>query len=85
MRSCGGAWAERKLPMRKVHGMEKVRQKMNKLADGCREVHWADVLRKSRDRVHRSTAKRSFARAGLDVAWRRPREKPQRSAEHERA
>ena len=76
---------KRKLSARAVHGMERARRRLNKDADGDREVHWRDIMKKCRVKVHRSTARRSFKREGLDVAWRRAREKPLRKVEHEQA
>ena len=76
---------KRKMTDRAVHGMENIRKKMTKEADGDYEIHWNDLVRKSRARVHRTTAKRSMNRAGLNVAWRRAREKPLRKPEHEQA
>ena len=50
---------------------------------GQREVHWNEIIQKSNvPQVHRTTAQRAFAREGIDVKWRRPREKPLRKAEH---
>ena len=47
------------------------------------EVTWRDIIKKARvSHVHPTTAKRSLARAGITVASRRPREKPQRVEEH---
>ena len=76
---------KRKMTDRAVHGMENIRKKMTKEADGDYEIHWNDLVRKTRARVHRTTAKRSMNRAGLNVAWRRAREKPLRKPEHEQA
>ena len=59
-----------------------------KLLSSCahrQEVCWFDVVKKARSpKAHRSTVKRAFEREGLKVAARRPREKPQRTPEHER-
>ena len=76
---------KRKMTDRAVHGMENIRKKMTKGADGGYEIHWNDLVRKTRARVHRTTAKRSMNRAGLNVAWRRAREKTRRKPEHEQA
>lgn len=76
---------KRKMTDRAVHGMDKARKAMSKAVDGDFEIHWDDLVRKTRARVHRTTAKRSMNRAGLNVAWRRAREKPLRQPEHEAA
>ena len=60
------------------------RKNLIKKADNQREVRWNDI--QSRARVphgHRSTLSRAFRRENTPVAARRPREKPQRTAEHE--
>jgi hypothetical protein len=47
------------------------------------EVHWDDVIRVSRvPRVSRSTASRALKKEAINVEWRRPREKPSRTADH---
>ena len=61
------------------------RKKLIKKASNQREVRWEDVRRAARTPVcHRSTLKRAFAREGIPVAARTPREKPQRKPEHKR-
>ena len=45
------------------------------------EVHWQDILRAARVKVHRTTAATAMRKAGYDVQWRRPREKPMRPKE----
>ena len=77
---------KRKLTHRWVCKMNTTRKGLLARADGCYEVRWKDVLTKSRaPKVHRSTLKRSFDRSGIPVQARRPREKPQRTAEHAKA
>ena len=73
---------KRKLSRRVVQKLDTTRVAMIEQADNKVEVHWKDVLRRARVRVHPTTAARSFKAEGLDVKWRRPREKPQRDAEH---
>lgn len=67
-----------------VERMDAARKALVKKADNQREVRWADVRRAARvPDGHRSSLKRAFAREGIPVAARRPREKPQRTQEHE--
>jgi hypothetical protein len=54
-----------------------------KNVDAEAEVTYAMIMRKARVNVHRTTAARSLAPLG--VKWRRLREKPPRTAEHEEA
>ena len=62
--------------------MNRTRKDLVKKARSQYEVRWKDVLRKARvPKAHRTTAKRSFDRLGLKVAWRPCREKPQRTKE----
>jgi hypothetical protein len=68
---------------RNVLKMEKTRKELIKKADAEWEVHWEDVMKKARvPTADLTTVSRAFAREGLDVAWRPPREKPLRSPEH---
>lgn len=74
---------KRVLGLRAVKALNKTRKALVKRANGEHEVHWQDVIKKTRvKQVHRSTAKRAFAREGVDVQWRQPREKPSRGPEH---
>ena len=60
--------------------MEAARKTLLKQADGNREVRWQDLRQKARaPKAHRTTISRSFARSGLEVERRRPREKLQRT------
>lgn len=59
------------------------RVKLVKQAGAQREVTYKDIMRKARVKVHRTTAARCLAPMG--VKWRRLREKPPRTAEHEEA
>ena len=69
-----------------VRAMDAARKKIIKDADGNREVRWKDIQKTARvPKAHRTTAARSFARQGLDVQARRPREKPDRTPEAEKA
>ena len=73
-----------KYSRRAVLKMNKVRKSLIKKADGEYEVHWADVMAKARvPKGHVSSAGRAFAREGVDVSWRIPRQKPMRGKEHE--
>jgi hypothetical protein len=64
--------------------MEKVRKDLIAKADGNNEVHWGDIMKKARvKKADVTTVARAFAREGLAVEWRRPREKPMRGPEHE--
>jgi hypothetical protein len=45
------------------------------------EVHWQDILRVARVKVDPTTAATAMRRAGYDIEWRRPREKPMRPKE----
>ena len=74
---------KRALASRGVKALNATRKKLIKKSKGEYEVHWKDVIKKARvTTVHRSTAKRAFDREGIDVEWRRPREKPSRGPEH---
>lgn len=73
------------LGKRAIRAMNKTRKELIKKAKGQYEVHWKDVIKAARvQKVHRTTAKRSFLREGLPVEWRRAREKPMRSADIEK-
>ena len=64
--------------------MDVTRKKLIKKADNQREVRWNDIQRSARvPHGRRSTLTRAFRRENIPVAARRPREKPQRTAEHE--
>ena len=68
----------------RVKSLNTVRKALIKKAQGEREVHWRDILRSGRvRRGHPTTISRAFKREGIPVEWRRPREKPQRTAQHE--
>jgi hypothetical protein len=69
---------------RSVLKMNAVRKSLVKKADGEYEVHWEDVMKKARvPKTDPTTAARAFAREGIDVSWRTPREKLLRGKEHE--
>lgn len=77
----------RKPKLTRAHVLKMNRTRVKLISDpkvgGQREVHWDEVVEKSGvPPVDRTTAMRAFAREGIDVQWRRPREKPQRTAEH---
>ena len=64
--------------------MDVARKKLIKKADNQREVRWGDIRRSARvPEGHRNTLKTAFGREDILVAARRPREKPQRTADHE--
>ena len=73
----------RKLSRRTVMKLNAMRQHLIETLNNEGEVHWKTLLRRARVRVHPTTAARSFKAEGIDVKWRRPRERPQRDAEHE--
>lgn len=76
---------KRKLSRRAVLRMNSSRKQLIKRADSTEEVHWDDVIAHARvAKVHPSTAARSMSREGIPVAWRAPRERPQREPHHER-
>ena len=64
--------------------MDAKRKEFIKTADNRRGVRWGDVRRGARvPKGHRSTLKKAFDREKIPVAARRPRQKPQRTPEHE--
>jgi hypothetical protein len=70
---------KRLLTRRQVLAMNSKRKELIKKAEGEHEVRWKDVIKKTRGvTCHRATASRAFKEAGLDVKWRRAREKPKR-------
>ena len=76
---------KRILSIRAVKALNTTRKQLIKQANGEYEVHWKDVIKKARVmKVHRSTAKRALAKQGIEVEWRRPREKPMRTPEVEK-
>ena len=65
---------------RLVHKINYTRKRLQKKANGEREVRWEDIRRASRaPRVHRTTVSRAFQREGIAVQARRPRTKPDRT------
>ena len=63
--------------------MDKARKDLAKKVSSGREVLWRDIRKAARvPDGHRSTLKNAFAREGINVAARRPREKPRRTPEH---
>jgi hypothetical protein len=74
---------KRKLSDRAVAAINTKRKDLIAKADGCREIKWEEVIQKSRVRkVHATTAQRSLKKAGIDVAARAPRQKPQLDDKH---
>lgn len=72
-----------KLSARAVAALDKKRKELVDKCYGIREVHWPEVIKKARvTQVHQNTAKNALARAGISVATRRNREKPERRQEH---
>ena len=64
--------------------MDVTSKKPTKKADNQREVRWDDAQRSARvPHGHRNTLRGAFRRENIPVAARRPREKPQRTAELE--
>ena len=75
--------AKRKLSQRAVRALDAKRTALIDKCEGTREVHWDEVIKKARVKpVHPTTAKRSLVDAGIPVATRRNRDKPQRKKEH---
>lgn len=75
---------KKKVSRRNVLSMNATRRKIIKKVKGTRQVKWDEIVHKSRaPSVHRSTASRAFKREGIDAQFRRSREKPQRTEEHE--
>ena len=73
-----------KLTKQNVRKLNTTRKTLIKAAKGEREVHWDEIIKKSRvPEVDPTTAARSLRSAGIDVAARKPREKPMRTKEHE--
>ena len=74
---------KRKLSARAVRAIDAKRKELISKAGGRREVTWPEVLRKARVKpVHSTTARRALSAAGIPVAARAPRQKPQRAAAH---
>ena len=65
-----------------VTALTQKRKELIKKAQNDREVRWRDVVKAARaPKGHRSTVKRAFDGEMINVAARRPREKPQRTKE----
>ena len=63
-----------------VQKLDRTRKKLQRAAQGEREVRWEDVRRASRaPKAHRSTLMRAFEREGVSVRARPPRSKPDRT------
>ena len=63
-----------------VQKLDRARKKLQRAAQGEREVRWEDVRRASRaPKAHRSTLMRAFEREGVSVRARPPRSKPDRT------
>ena len=76
---------KRAVTRRNVVSMSAARRKIVKGTGGTCQVKWSQIMAKGRSpRVHATTAARAFAREGLDVKFRRSREKPQRAPDVER-
>jgi hypothetical protein len=70
------------LSRRQVRSMNTKRKLLIKKAKGEHEVRWKDVIKETRGvTCSASTAKRGFDEAGLDVKWRRAREKPNKDVD----
>ena len=70
-----------KLTRRNVQALDKARKNLIEDAESEDEVHWDDVIKAARvPKVHSKTARNAMQKAGLDVKWRNPRQKPYRSA-----
>ena len=67
-----------------VFAMDAARRSMIKKTRGAQQATWTALRTKARvPRADATTVARAFAREGLDVKLRRPREKPERTSEHE--
>ena len=67
------------LTARNLATLDRKRMEMIEKADGLTEIHWDDVIKKSRaPKVDRTTAAKSMRAAGYDVRWRVARLKPSR-------
>ena len=74
---------KRKVTPRGIAALDKARKRLQEKADGEHEVTWQKVIKTARVKaVHRTTASRRMNQAGINVKWRRPREKPQLTAHH---
>jgi hypothetical protein len=71
------------LTRKKLQRINTCRKELIKKANGEKEIRWADVLKAARVQVHPSTAARNMQKAGYDIKWRNPREKPLRTQEAE--
>lgn len=72
-----------KLGPRAVRALDDKRRQLVESTKGEIEIAWAEIIKKARvTQVHATTARRSLECAGISVASRRPREKPQRSQGH---
>lgn len=75
--------SKRKLGQRAIQALNVKRRALVDQCKGGREVSWPEVIKKARvKKVHPTTAKRSLRDAGIPVASRTNREKPQRKPEH---
>lgn len=74
---------KRSLTPRAIIALDKKRKELVKKCGGDREVAWHEVIKKARvKKVDPTTAKRALVDAGIAVASRAPREKPERKPEH---
>ena len=72
------------LTARNLATLDRKRMEMIEKADGLTEIHWDDVIKKSRvPKVDRTTAAKSMRAAGYDVRWRAARLKPSRTTADE--
>ena len=74
---------KRKLGSRAVAALDKKRRELVKKNKGQFEVPWDEIIKKARvKKVHATTARHALVNAGIAVARRPCREKPQRNQEH---
>ena len=72
-----------KLGPRAVRALDAKRRHLVEKTKGAIEATWQEIIKKARvTLVHPTTARKSLVRAGIPVASRRPREKPERVHEH---
>ena len=75
---------KKKLSPKNLRQLNSKRKELIRKAKGEREVHWDEIIAKARvPKVDATTAVRSLRGVGVDVAARKPREKPMRKPEHE--
>ena len=73
---------KRRVTARGVEALDNARKRLQEKCGGNKEVPWKKIIKAARIKVvHPTTAARRMDAAGKDIKFRRPREKPQRTAE----